>query len=58
LTQVHFTDMNWITPNNIKIHIKENTADLTVTDISCSIKNFFNTEKNAVVLDTLGKKAP
>ena len=58
ITQVRFTEMNCITPNNIKLHIKGNIAELIVTDISCSIRNFFYAEKNAVVLDKLHKKTP
>jgi hypothetical protein len=50
--------MYGIAPINVKIHIKDGNVELIVTDISCNIKNFFYTGKNAVILDTLGKKAP
>ncbi len=58
ITKVNFTDMYGIAPINVKIHIKDGNVELIVTDISCNIKNFFYTGKNAVILDTLGKKAP
>jgi hypothetical protein len=52
-TKLKFTDMYWVTPNNIKVHIKDTTAELIVTDISCNIKNFFHTGENVIILDTL-----
>ncbi|EKD24823.1 MAG: hypothetical protein ACD_80C00148G0001 [uncultured bacterium (gcode 4)] len=56
LTKVKFTDMYGVTPNNIKIHIKDNNAELIITDISCNIRNFFHSGKNAVALDELCQK--
>ena len=55
-TKLKFTDMYWVTPNNIKVHIKDTTAELIVTDISCNIKNFFHTGKNIIILDEIQKK--
>ena len=48
-----FTDMYGITPNNIKVQIKGNTAKLIITDISCNIKHLYYTGKNAVLLNEL-----
>ncbi len=52
---IMFTDMYGITPNNIKVHIKNHTAKLIITDISCNIHHVYHTGKNAVILDTLKK---
>ena len=56
ISKVKFIDMYGVVPINVKIHIKNNTAELIVTDISCNIKNFFHCEKNAVILDNLFKE--
>lgn len=48
-----FTDMYGITPNNIKVQIKENIAILIITDISCNIKHLYQTGKNALLLEQL-----
>lgn len=55
LTKINFTDMYGVSPINVKIDIQDNTAQLIVTDISCNIKNFFHSGKNAVILDELIK---
>lgn len=55
-TSIVFTDMYWVTSNNIKINIKWNTAKLIVTDISCNIKNLYHTEKNALLLNEMKKQ--
>lgn len=56
LTWIEFTDMYWVKPINIKINIKDWTAYLIVTDISCNIKNLFYTWKNILKIKELAKK--
>lgn len=53
ITKVNFTDMYGVVPINVKVHIKDGNAELIVTDISCNIRNFFYSGKNAVILDGL-----
>ena len=56
ITKVKFTDMYGVAPINVKVHIKDNNVELIVTDMCCSIKNFFYSGKNAVILDNLIKE--
>ncbi len=53
ISNIKFTDMYWVTPINVKVKIRGNIANLIVTDMSCSIKKFFYSWKNAVILDKL-----
>lgn len=53
ISKVSFGDMYGVAPINVKIHIKDHTAELIVTDMSCNIKNFFYSGKNAVILNNL-----
>lgn len=57
LSKVSFSDMYGVAPINVKVQIKDHTAELIVTDISCNIKNFFYSGKNAVILDNLFKES-
>lgn len=57
ITKVNFTDMYGVAPINVKIIIKDNRAELIVTDMSCNIRSFFHSWKNAVILDQLLHKA-
>jgi len=45
--------MYGVVPINVKVHIKDGNTELIVTDISCNIRNFFYSGKNAVILDGL-----
>ncbi|MCF7834939.1 hypothetical protein K9M48_02690 [Candidatus Gracilibacteria bacterium] len=56
LTGIEFTDMYGVTPINIKINIKDGTAYLVVTDISCNIRNLFYTGKNIIKIQELTNK--
>jgi len=56
LTWINFTDMYWVKPINIKINIKNWIAYLTVTDISCNIKNLFYVWKNIIKIQEIIKK--